>query len=491
MQFAKFNLRVILWIAAIHSAAFAQPAIDSLLGTLPNTCRMFMQQRWWPSLSVAVVVDQRTVFSQAFGYADIDRKIPATTRTIYRVGSITKLFTATMLLQLAEQGKVCVDDPLVKYLPSYTPKYPANAGPTTLRQLATHTAGLHVDAAQGFWHYLSNLQWIVSRGKEPIVWGVTKDDIVSSLDKVEIEYTPGTSPHYSNLGYQLLGIALEQVAHEPFERYVKSRILDPLRMEDSDFSLDNDKLRRFASGYTYLEPDFQRFNAPEWDLAVLKYSGGLFSTAEDIARFISFQFRDQIEDEGAVLTGDGLRFMRTPQTLRSSQSNDVYGIGWATYDYEGHQVMGHAGGHWGFFAKAEVLPDLKLGVVFMTNCSYPQGNLGPEKDLTRIIFDRLIPVLEKKAKETDAGPRTSDLSVYAGHYALSGEYAHAEIYVRNDTLFFSLAEKPQFREAILPAGYQQFCFAADPGKHPLIRFDTDNTGGILGLEFLGFTFRKR
>jgi hypothetical protein len=169
----------------------------------------------------------------------------------------------------------------------------------------------------------------------------------------------------------------------------------------------------------------------------------------------------------------------------------VYGIGWATYDYEGHQVMGHAGGHWGFFAKAEVLPDLKLGVVFMTNCSYPQGNLGPEKDLTRIIFDRLIPVLEKRTKETDPGPRTSDLHAFAGHYALSGEYAHAEVYVRNDTLFFSLREKPAFREAILPAGYEQFCFAADPGKHPLIRFDTDKTGGILSLEFLGFTFRKR
>jgi len=231
-----------------------------------------MQQRGWPSLSIAIVLDQKTVFSRAFGYADVDKKIPATTKTIYRVGSITKLFAATMLMQLAERGKVQLNDPLIKYLPAYTPRYPANAGPTTLRQLATHTSGLHVDAAQGFWHYLSNFEWVVSKGKEQIVWGVTKGDLVSTLDKVEIEYTPNTSPHYSNFGYQLLGIALESVAREPFERYVKSNILDPLNMEDSDFSLNKDQRSRFAVGYTYLEPDFQRYRAPEWELDVLEYS---------------------------------------------------------------------------------------------------------------------------------------------------------------------------------------------------------------------------
>jgi CubicO group peptidase (beta-lactamase class C family) len=243
-------LHAILCAVAFHSTVFAQSPLDSLLQTLPNTCTSLMQQRGWPSLSIAIVLDQKTVFSRAFGYADVDKKIPATTKTIYRVGSITKLFAATMLMQLAERGKVQLNDPLIKYLPAYTPRYPANAGPTTLRQLATHTSGLHVDAAQGFWHYLSNFEWVVSKGKEQIVWGVTKGDLVSTLDKVEIEYTPNTYPHYSNFGYQLLGIALESVAREPFERYVKSNILDPLNMEDSDFSLNKDQRSRFAVGYT-------------------------------------------------------------------------------------------------------------------------------------------------------------------------------------------------------------------------------------------------
>lgn len=481
---------MICFVIGVHASLFAQGSLDSLLQTLPETCTSLMQQRGWPSLSIAIVLGQRIVFSQAFGYADVDNQIPATRRTIYRVGSMTKLFSATMLMQLAERGKVNIEDPLVKYMPAYTPRYPANAGPTTLRQLATHTSGLHVDVAQGFWHYFSNLQWIVSKGKEPIVWGVTKGDLLSRLDAVEIEYTPNTYPHYSNFGYQLLGIALEGVAQEPFEKYIKSNILDPLGMNDSEFSLDREQQTRFAVGYIYLEPDFHRYHAPDWELDILKYSGGLYSTPEDIARFISFQFQDQADDSPKILSGDGLRFMRTPQTLRSPESNDTYGIGWAVYEDEGYQVIAHAGGHWGFYAKAEVLPELQLGVVIMTNCNYPQGDLGPQKGLTKIIYEKFVPILQRKNAETVFNPTAVDLQRYSGRFAVPGAYAHAEVSERNDTLYLSLKEKPHFCEAILPVGVDRFCFAIDPKQTPMVRFRTDNHNAVVSLEFLGFIFKK-
>jgi CubicO group peptidase (beta-lactamase class C family) len=490
-QKARTLFRAIFYVIAINTSIFAQSSLDSLLRTLPETCTSLMQQRGWPSLSIAIVLDQKIIFSQAFGYADVDKKISATTETIYRVGSITKLFTATMLMQLTERGMVNLNDPLIKYIPAYKPTYPANTGPTTLRQLVTHTSGLHVDAAQGFWHYFSNFEWVVSRGKEKIVWGVTKNDLLSTLDKVEIEYTPNTYPHYSNFGFQLLGIALENAAHEPFEKYIKSNILDPLDMKNSNFNLNEEQQTRFAVGYTYLEPDFQRNRAPDWDLSIIKYSGGLYSTPEDIARFISFQFRDQSNNDRKILSGDGLRLMRTPQTLRNPQSDDTYGIGWAIYEYAGHPVIGHGGGHWGFSAKVEVLRDLKLGVVIMTNCNYPQGNLGPEKDLTKIICEKFIPILERKKTEAVFDLLNVNLNKYSGQYAVPGDYAHADVQVRNDTLYFSLVEKPQFNTPILPVGMNRFCFAVDPGKHPMFRFSTDDSGKVVSLEFLEFTFKKK
>jgi len=139
-----------LIIVILNMPVFAQNSLDSLIQTLPDTCNSLMKQRGWPSLSIAIVLDQKIIFSQAFGYADIENQIPATTKTIYRAGSITKVFVATMLMQLAEKGKVNLNDPLIKYIPEYTPEYPVNTGPTTLRQLATHTAGLHVYCDQGF-----------------------------------------------------------------------------------------------------------------------------------------------------------------------------------------------------------------------------------------------------------------------------------------------------------------------------------------------------
>ena len=487
----KALISTIFFFLAINTPMLAQNSLDSLLRTMPEICTSLMQQRGWPSLSVAIVLGQKVIFSQAFGYADIDKKIPASTKTIYRIASMTKLFNATMLMQLAERGKVNLNDSISKYISGYKPQYLPNTGPTTLRQLATHTAGLHVDAAQGFWHYFSNFEWVVTKGREKIVWGVTKNDLVSTLDKVDIEYIPNKYPHYSNFGFQLLGIALENAAREPFEKYIKSNILDPLDMRNSDFSLNEEQQTRLAVGYTYLEPDFQRYRAPDWDLSIIKYSGGLYSTPEDIARFVSFQFRDQSNNDQKILTGDGLRFMRTPQTMRNPESHDTYGIGWAIYEYEGHQIMGHGGGHWGFGTKVEVLPDLQLGVVTMTNCNYPQGNIGPDKDLTRIIIDKFLPVLETKKAEPAIDPRNIDLKKYSGRYAVSGNYAHAEVKVSNDTLYFSLIEKPQFNAVILPMDSHRFCFAVDPGKNPMFRFATDDSGNVVSVEFLEFRFKKQ
>jgi CubicO group peptidase (beta-lactamase class C family) len=481
----------LLFVTTLTLTTFAHNPLDSLIQTLPEICTQQMQQRGWPSISITIVLDQKIIFSQAFGYADVERKIPATTKTIYRIGSMTKLFSATMLTQLAERGKISLDDPLVEYIPQYKPKYQVNTGPTTMRQLATHTSGLHVDAGQAFWHYLSNFQWVVTKGQENIIWGITKDDLLATLDKVEIEYTPNTYPYYSNFGYQLLGIALERVVGEPFEEYIKSNILIPLGMENSDFALNIDQKRRFAVGYTYLEPDFNRYLSPEWDLTLLKYSGGLYSTPEDIARFISLQFRDGMDSHPEIISGDRLRFMRTPQTLRNPESGDTYGLGWAIYTYKGHQIIAHAGGHWGFFAKAEVIPDLKFGVVVMTNCNYPQGSIGPDEELTRIIIDKFIPLLEKKITEKASDAENIDLEMYSGLYAIPGNYANANLSIKNDTLYFSLVEKPLFDVAILPVGSHQFCFALDPGKNPMIVFNTDELGYVVSLEFLSYRFKKK
>ena len=182
--------------------------------------------------------------------------------------------------------------------------------------------------------------------------------------------------------------------------------------------------------------------------------------------------------------------MRTPQTLRDPEQGDSYSIGWALYENQGQSIIAHAGGHWGFSVKAEVLRDLKLGVVIMTNCNYPQGYIGPEKELTKIIWEKFVPILTKKKTDTAFDSKKVELQQYSGRYAIPGQYAHAELQIRNDTLFFSLKEKPGFTAAIVPVGLNQFCFAIDPGKHPMFQFTSSAEGKIVALKFLEYSFKK-
>jgi len=195
-----------------------------------------------------------------------------------------------MLMQLAERGKVNLNDPLIKYIPGYKPKYLPNTGPTTLRQLATHTAGLHVDAAQGFWHYLSNLEWVVSKGKEKIVWGVTKNDLLSTLDKVEIEYTPictliiRTSVFNSS-------VLLWKMRRTSLLRNTSNPISSIARYEEFRFQPHGRTTNSLCRGLYVPGAGFSALSCARLGSINSQVSGGLCSTPEDIARFISFQFR--------------------------------------------------------------------------------------------------------------------------------------------------------------------------------------------------------
>lgn len=451
-----------------------------------------MQQRGWPSLSVAVVHNQELVFSQAFGYADVENKIPATTETIYRAGSITKVFVATMLMQLVENGTVSLDDPLERYLPAYKPRSPfPGTRPSTLRQLATHTSGLPVDAPINFWHYYSSFLWIVLKGQIEMTWYVSKNELLATLPTLEIQHMPNKYSNYSNLGFQLLGIALEKAAQRPFTEYIQTKILKPLNMNNSCFELDDEQRSRFAVGYVYLEPDFDRYLAPEWDLNSATYSGGMFSTPEDLALFLAFQFRDNERDEAHILSGDGLRYMRTPNSVPKPDSFESYGLGWSVSRFQGYQVIAHSGGHLGFTARMEALPELELGIVTMTNARYPEGYIGPEKSVTRIILDKLIAVIQKGEQNISIDSDRVEPDRYTGRYAVAGDHVEAKVKIVDGKLYMTFIQDPEFNEPFLPVDRNRFCFETDPEKNPMLFFNEDDAGNIVSLEFLSFIFKKK
>jgi CubicO group peptidase (beta-lactamase class C family) len=313
-----------------------------------------------PSISVAVQHDQTLLFAGAFGCADIQAGIPATPETVYRAGSITKLFTDTMLMQLRDEGRAHRCD---------TPP-PA----PTLLELATHRSGLPRDP-QPRPESVAHLFQMMGRS-------AADDD-----DTVE----------YSNFGLAVLGQALAVAAGQPYAEYVETRILQPLGMTASGFR-EGPLAGRIATGYR--DTGGVGPVVPGWTsggaAGVMAPAGALYTTPADLMKFAALQFRQGAAGGSQVLSGASLREMQSPHFPTSSGGQ--IGVGWFIGRIAGETVIMHNGRVEGFRADLKVVPDLKLAAAVMFNVSANrQGLTGPEQ-VDRMILETLIPLVSQATR---------------------------------------------------------------------------------------------
>jgi CubicO group peptidase (beta-lactamase class C family) len=232
------------------------------------------------SLAVGIVSDGRLAWSKAYGYADMESRIPATGESIYRIGSVTKQFTALMLLQLVQNGKVHLSDPVEKYLPEVNHvkgRFPG-APPITLVQLATHTSGLAREP-DDIEKYLVG----------PVAdW---EKILIAALADTKYEFEPGTRFSYSNVGYAILGAALSRAVGQPYTLYVQEHIFEPLGMTDTMFEPNEQTRKRIAKGYVFEDGQVD-WKTADQELQGRGYkvpNGAVFSTVNDLAKFLMFE----------------------------------------------------------------------------------------------------------------------------------------------------------------------------------------------------------
>lgn len=350
-----------------------------------------------PGLSAAVILDQEILWSRGFGYADVARRIPATPETIYRVGSITKLFTATMLMQLRDEGKLQLDDPLTEHFSgTRSGSRSSDLSQVTLRQIVSHTSGLPTEAPLGYWETLE-------------FPGI--EAIVASLDSAELA-PPLTGWNYSNVGFALLGEALNRAAGQPYQTYVREHILEPLGMRNSGFRPPPGARPRVATGYDRYREGRTRTVAPNADLGPLVPAGGLYSTVQDMARFISLQLRDGREPDVRILRGSSIHEMHTVQWMTADWQSG-WGIGFELGRVADRLAVAHTGGIHGFSTRILLLPAEKLGVAVFTNT-----NVDAEA-LAQGAVELLVPVLDRvkaRLSPADTAPAPASWERYVGTY---------------------------------------------------------------------------
>ncbi len=358
-----------------------------------------------PGLSIALVDDQHVLWSQSFGYADAERRIPATEQTIYGIGSVTKLFTATAVMQLAEQGRIDLDAPLTRYVPEFSMRARfAAAAPITPRNLLTHHSGLPGDYLKGMW----------TLHPAPFT------QVIPQLKQVYASYPPNLVYSYTSLGYSLLGRVIENASEQDYVSYMNVAVLAPLGMSHSGFAIDPGREPQLAVGYRQGKPGAERYFLRDVP------AGALFSSAADMSRFIRMLLADGQAGTRAIVRPDTLHEMwRTQNSDVLLDMDRRVGLGWmlgqTELDYAG-PVVHHNGGTLGAASELMLLPQHKLGVIVLANSAAGSAALG------RIAVQALRLALEAKTgiqepaapKPVDRAPGTAssdELAKLAGNYA--------------------------------------------------------------------------
>jgi D-alanyl-D-alanine carboxypeptidase len=299
-----------------------------------------------PGLAIALTDRESTLLVRTCGAADLARGTPVSPGTLFEIGSIGKTFTAVLVMQLAEAGRIELAAPVERYLPWFRVAQPTGTGPITPAHLLTHTAGIvaGVDATpEGAFQ----------------VW---------ALRDLPTPSAPGQRLHYSNVGYKALGLVLEAVEGRPYRELVRNRILEPLGMAASAPAITNEVRARLAVGYEYLHDDRLGYRgaplAPATWLETDTADGCIASTAEDMCAFARLLLRAGEAASGRLLSQTAFAQMAT---ARAGTGDYRYGYGLEIRERDGRRLIGHGGGMVGYAAALQADPDAGIAAVVLQN----------------------------------------------------------------------------------------------------------------------------
>ena len=396
--------------------------------------------RGLPGIVVGVVSDQELVWGRGFGFADVNAKLPMTPTTKFRMASHSKLFTAIAIMQLREEGKLRLDDPVAKYLTWFKAK-PAgdDDGPITIEQLLSHSSGLQREAGD---HWTSF--------EFP-----TSDELRHLYADRQAAFAPSVRWKYSNLAYAVAGMIVEQVSGERWAGYVDRNIFKPLGMLAS--SVD-ENVQGLAVPYGRRMPDGTREVLPFVDARGMAAATGVTSNLEDMAKFVSAQFRRGPRRGAQIVSTGSLREMHRVRSVEENWTSGT-GLGFDITRIKDRTYVGHGGGYPGNTTQTLIQLDDKVGVIVLTNTN--DSNPG---DIARQLT---ATVGQAVAKASASKPATvwwdPTWARFAGLYRGRGGDSH--VVVLNQKLVIITPNAPNVDNpiALEPLGGGRFRFVAPTG----------------------------
>lgn len=425
----------LVFLAALTSlsvpAAAAGYDRGALLERIDDLVTESMEATQTPGISVAVQHGGELILARGYGLADVENRVPATEHTVYRIGSVTKQFTAAAVMKLVEEGSVALDEPMTKYFPDY----PVGEFHITVGQLLDHTSGIKgYTEMPAFWEQgrldLSHEQMIELFSAEPY------------------EFEPGDRYQYNNSAYYLAGLLVEKASGKSYAEYLEETFFRPLGMRDSHYLYNDPIVPNRAEGYRV--EDGVLLNDEPLSMHLPFAAGALGSSVLDLVRWTVAL------GAGDVVGPEGLEAMTTRRGLPSGEEIG-YGLGLFVGEMAGHRLIEHAGGINGFLSQLAWYPDDDLIVAVLANSGSAEP--GPlQARIARAVLGVPEPDYAPVALEQD------ELERYAGIYDFGR--SPLPVAVRDGVLLIAGRET-------VPIGEHRFAGTRDHEQLAIFEVDPD------------------
>lgn len=390
--------------------------------------------------AVLVAKKGEIIYKEAFGLANMEWNFPNTVDTKFRIGSLTKQFTSAAILQLAEAGKLSLQDPLSKYVKNF-PK----SDSVTIHMLLNHTSGIK--------SYTN-----MAKFRNVLTAPLTKDSIINFFKNEPYEFSPGTKYNYNNSGYFLLGYIIEKVSGQSYSNYISQHLNSKATLTNTSVDIVDVILPKRASGYM---KDFKGWKNAQYISMEFPYSAGaIVSTVEDLHQW------NMALHKGKILGNDMYKKMITPYL-------ENYGYGLRIDSVDNHRRIGHSGGIPGFLSHNDYYPEQDIEVIVLSNNSSASTQIA--NGIGAIMFDKKVstPYQHKEIQiETEA------LSKFAGKY--KGEDLSIELIFKNNKLY----RRAGYMDIHLKPESKTKFFYSD-GTDRQINFIIDNNQ-VTGASFINY-----
>jgi CubicO group peptidase (beta-lactamase class C family) len=360
-----------------------------------------------------VARDGRIVFARGYGLANIEHAVAVTPNTVFHIASISKNILAAVVLKLADEGKLRLDDDVTKYVP----EAPTHGRPVTVRQLLNHTSGIN-----------SFTSAPEAENNERL--DLTHEQVLGLIKDKPLDFEPGTSWRYDNSAFYLAGMVVERVTRQEYGDYLREHLFKPLGMNSASLCDARMVTPHLASSYEVDHGTFVHAPLMSWRLPFA--AGAVCATAEDLLKWQAGL------DAGRVLSASSLKLMRAPTTLVDGTAID-YGLGTRLGSLDGHRVFGHTGGGGGFNSLLESFPDDHLTIAILMNS---RSGAGPSLALGTAIARTILGLPEKQSLRDLPVPK-EELAALVGNY--DSDEGPVEILAKNFDLPGGQVAKLRYR----------------------------------------------